>query len=76
MKVGSRRFRVTADGKPTLFVYGKDEAEARGRLPGDRTGDRITPAGHVDASGRAHFPPEEVRVAMESARDDRKAPGA
>lgn len=79
IKVGPRlRFKVTTTEEPkrVLFVYGRDEAEARSRLPTSLpAGFTVEPAGHVE-NGIVHFPPEELRETMASMQDGRRAPGA
>jgi len=79
--VVAARFRVTTvdelgkDGK-VLFVYGRDQAEACGRIPSPLlVNARIELAGHVE-NGVVHFPPDELREAMASMQDGRRAPGA
>ena len=79
--VVSNRFKVTTKdevGKvdKVLFVYGRDQAEACGRIPSPRLLNAdVEPAGHA-TDGVVHIPPEELRQAMESMCDGRKAPGA
>jgi hypothetical protein len=81
--VVSNRYKVTTKVKDNqgkedkvLFVYGRDEAEARSRISESLLeGATIELAGHV-RDGVVHFPPEELRLAMESMQDDRKAPGS
>ena len=75
------RFRVTTvdesgkDGK-VLFVYGRDQTEACERIPSSLLlNARIEAAGHAE-NGLVHFPPEELREAMASMQDGRRAPGA
>jgi hypothetical protein len=70
------RFKVAASGGRTLFVYGSDEAEARGRLPGGEEGAVLEPAGYVDDDGNACFPAEEVAAVSGSIVEGRVAPGA
>lgn len=74
------RFRVTTvdeAGKDdrVLFVYGRDEAEVRSKLPAALRVGRVEPAGQA-VDGVVHFPPDELRAAMASMQDGRKAPGA
>jgi len=78
----SLRFKVTVPKAPTeaagrvLFVYGCDQKEALGRLPGALLVDAtVEPAG--DATGGVVRVPEgELRETMKSMVEDRKAPGA
>ena len=75
------RFKVTTppttpDGKDgsVLFVYGRDEAEARSRLPAAiGAGARFEQAGYSE-NGVLHLPDEEVRACMASTKDERIAP--
>ena len=79
--VVAHRFRVTTvdeSGKDdkVLFVYGRDQIEACERIPSPLLlNARVESAGHAE-NGVIHFPPEELRQAMESMCDGRKAPGA
>ena len=72
----SSRFRVTTRDDRVLFVYGRDQAEACGRIPSALLlNARVEPAGHVEG-GVVRFPPEELRQVMGSMQDGRRAPGA
>ena len=79
--VVSLRFKVTVppttpdakDGR-VLFLYGRDETEARSRLPAAlAAGARFEPAGYSQ-DGVLHLPDEEVRACMASTQDERVAP--
>jgi hypothetical protein len=68
------RFKVTTPNNGTVYiVYGRDEAEALGRLPASLPIERVERAGY-SVDGVLHVPPEEVAAAMASTRDDRVAP--
>ena len=70
------RFKVAASGGRTLFVYGRDEAEVRRRLPSEDLGAALESAGYVDDDGTLHLPPEEVHAVTGSIVEGRVAPGA
>lgn len=73
--VVAQRFKATTEDKRILFVYGRDETEARNRLPESLSIASFGPAGHVE-NGVVHFPQEELREAMASMQDGRRAPGS
>jgi hypothetical protein len=75
-KPRSYRYKAVAedDGK-VLFVYGRTEAEARGRIPSSRPIANFEFAGYVE-DGVTHYPTEELRAVMKTMQDGRKAPGA
>lgn len=78
VKPPAYRFRVTTQDEPprTLFVYGRDEADARSKLHASLSDiARVEAAGHTEG-GVILFPPEELREVMASMQDGRKAPGS
>ncbi len=73
----SLRFMVLTPEKRILFVYGKDETQARGRLPAELAAAvAFEPAGFVDCCGVLCVPPEEARAVTGSIVEGRVAPGA
>lgn len=74
-KPRSYRYRAAAEDGRVLFVYGRTEAEARGRIPPTQPIASFEFAGYVE-DGVTHYPVEELRAAMASMQDGRRAPGA
>jgi hypothetical protein len=71
----SLRFKVTAGDGRVLFVYGRDEAQARKRLSSVAADAVFELAGRVEG-GVVHVPPEEWRAVTGSIVEGRVAPGA
>jgi hypothetical protein len=67
------RFRVEMPDGRTMFVYGKDEAEARGRYRFPIS--KLDAAGYVE-DGVLHCPLAEVLAVAGSIVEGRVAPGA
>lgn len=70
----------TKPGHHTYFVYADTREEAEHKVREKTRLERgtaitIEEAGHVDAHGRVHFPPDEEAAIRASMQDGRKAPG-
>jgi hypothetical protein len=61
----SSRFKMTTDEGRVFFVYGRDEVEARVRLPKSLNVVRIEPAGFVE-NGELFVPEDEARAMADS----------